>query len=381
MIFIIRDKDDIIFIFKTICFCVLFNTAAGVLAFYLQSRFFLDIFPKGMLANLVESNPALQNLLPSPGDFRNGLYRSPSTFLSPLSYGEFNIIIIPIAIFFAVHRENWLDRSLGWAVAIGAIVGIYCSGSRGGWVGLLVSVPVFVAIWSIRKAINDRASLGPAIAGLMGVVMFAVVVGLIIFWPKAHNMVLGGGAQVASTDSRYAQWRAAIPFIESNPVTGHGFVQGGYIINSSIDSYVISLLLETGIPGLVFFAGVLLLPVWYGVRNYLADMSETGAAAGALACSFIAFTTYRLVLSQRENHMLVFSLLAIVVFLNYEYARKRVTEATKLQIAAGGRLPRRGKWSQSGRRDQPLHAMTAANAMSPAASGRASPGEWKCATR
>jgi O-antigen ligase len=187
-------------------------------------------------------------------------------------------------------------------------------------------VPVFVAIWSIRKAINDRASLGPAIAGLMGVVMFAVVIGLIIVWPKAHNMVLGGGAQAASTNSRYEQWRAAIPFIESNPVTGHGFVQGGNIINSSIDSYVISLLVETGIPGLVFFAGVLLLPVWYGVRNYLSDMSETGAAAGALACSFIAFTTYRLVLSERENHMLVFSLLAIVVFLNYEHARKRVTE-------------------------------------------------------
>jgi O-antigen ligase len=187
-------------------------------------------------------------------------------------------------------------------------------------------VPVFVAIWSIRKAISDRASLGPAIAGLMGVVMFAVAVGLIIVWPKAHNMVLGGGAQVASTDSRYVQWRAAIPFIESNPVTGHGFVQGGYVINSSIDSYVISLLVETGIPGLVFFAGVILLPVWYGVRNYLSDMSETGAAAGALACSFIAFATHRLVLSQRENHMLVFSLLAIVVFLNYEHARKRVTE-------------------------------------------------------
>jgi O-antigen ligase len=209
---------------------------------------------------------------------------------------------------------------------IGGILGIFSSGARGGWVGLLVSTPVFVAIWSIRKAINDRGSLGPAIAGLVGVISFTVVLGLIVVWPKAHNIVLGGGVEAASTQSRYIQWAMALPFIKSNPITGHGFVNGGVVINSSIDSYVISLLIETGVPGLVFFGGVLLLPIWCGLRIYLSDISERGAAAGALACSFIAFTTNRLVLSQRENHMLIFSLLAIVVFLNYEYAKERVTE-------------------------------------------------------
>ncbi len=158
---------------------------------------------------------------------------------------------------------------------------------------------------------------------MVGGIAFAVVMGLIIVWPRAHNIVLGGGAQAGSTDARYAQWHAAIPIIETNPITGHGFALGGYLIQSSIDSYIISLLLETGIPGFVFFAGMLMLPVWYGLRSYLSDMSESGALAGALACSFIAFIANRLVLSQRENHMLIFSLLAIVIVLNYEHARKR----------------------------------------------------------
>ena len=136
-------------------------------------------------------------------------------------------------------------------------------------------------------------------------------------------MVLGGGDAAASNHGRYEQWLAGIPLIESNPITGHGFVNGGYVINNSIDSYVLSLLLETGIPGLVFFGGLVLLPIWYGLRNSLSDISESGAVAGALACSFIAFATNRLVLSQRENHMLIFSLLAIVVVMNYEYARKQ----------------------------------------------------------
>ena len=38
---------------------------------------------------------------------------------------------------------------------------------------------------------------------------------------------------------------------------------GGYAIQSSIDSYVLSLLVETGIPRLIFFAGSLLLSIWY----------------------------------------------------------------------------------------------------------------------
>ena len=61
----------------------------------------------------------------------------------------------------------------------------------------------------------------------------------------------------------------------------------------------------------------MLLPIWYGLRSYLSDRSQSGAAAGALACSFIAFAVYRLVLSQRENHMLFFSLLAIMIVLKY----------------------------------------------------------------
>jgi O-antigen ligase len=326
MIYIARGKDDVIFILKIICVCALFNTGAGIVEFFLQHRFFLNIFPRSMLATIIENNPAMQNLLPGPSDFRNGLYRAASVFVTPLSFGEFEIIVIPIGLFFALHRERLLDRALGWAAVFGGVVGIYCSGSRGGWVGIIASVSTFVAIWSIRKAMTSKASLAPATAGLAGAIAFAAVIGGVMFVGRVHTLVLGGGAQAGSTDARYYQWLAALPFIKSNPITGHGLALGGAIVQSSIDSYVLSLLVETGVPGLVFFAGLLLLPVWYGVRSYLSDMSESGAAAGALACSFIAFTANRLVLSQKENHMLIFSLLAIVVVLNYEYAARRVPE-------------------------------------------------------
>ena len=138
--------------------------------------------------------------------------------------------------------------------------------------------------------------------------------------------MLGGGEQAGSTQARWDQFNAALPLIKQNPITGHGFVTGGSDIGSSIDSYVISLLVETGVPGLVFFAGIVLLPIWYGARAYLTDTSESAALKGVLACSFLAFLMNRLALSERENNALVFFLLGIVVVLNHEYQQKRIRE-------------------------------------------------------
>ncbi len=327
MIYIARDRNQVVFLLKITCFCAIFNTAAGVAEFFLKHRFFIDIFPKGMLATMIENNPTLANLLPNPQDFRNGLFRASSTFVTPLSFGEFQIIVIPIGLFFFFHREKLFERVLGGVVAFGGIVGIFCSGSRGGFVGVIASVATFVAFYSIRKAAGSKTSLAPAIAAVLGVIGFGCVIAALMFSHRVHDMVLGGAAQAVSTDARYEQWMAGAQFIKSNPITGHGFGLGGLIIGMpSIDSYMLSLIVETGVLGLVFFLGLLALPVWYGLRNYLSDMSESGALAGALACSFIGFTMNRLVLSQKENHMMIFSLMALVIALNYERARQRAPQ-------------------------------------------------------
>ena len=113
MIYIARDKNDIVFLLKIICVCALFNTGAGVVEFFLKHRFFVEIFPKGMLATMIENNPTLVNLLPNPQDFRNGLFRASSTFVTPLAFGEFQIIVIPIGLFFLLHLETLFDGPSG----------------------------------------------------------------------------------------------------------------------------------------------------------------------------------------------------------------------------------------------------------------------------
>jgi hypothetical protein len=113
MIYIARDRNDVVFLLKIICVCGLFNTGAGVVEFFLKHRFFIDIFPKGMLATLIENNPTFANLLPNPQDFRNGQFRASSIFVTPLSFGEFQIIVIPIGLFFFFTERRFLRGPLG----------------------------------------------------------------------------------------------------------------------------------------------------------------------------------------------------------------------------------------------------------------------------
>jgi hypothetical protein len=254
MIYIAKDKNDVIFLLKIICLAAIFNTGAGVIEFFIKHNFFIQIFPTSMLDALIANNPSLSDLLPGPQHFRNGLYRANSTFVTALSFGEFEIIVIPIGLFFLLHREKLFEKVLGGAVAFGGIVGIFCSGSRGGFVGVMASVAVFSAFYSIRKTLSTKGSLVPAISGVLGIIGVGCVIGLLFLSHSFHDTVLGGAAQASSTQARYDQWNAGIPAIKSNPITGHGIGLGGFIIGMpSIDSYTLSLVVETGVLGLLFF--------------------------------------------------------------------------------------------------------------------------------
>jgi hypothetical protein len=104
-IYVVNNKDDSILMLKIVCFCALFNSAGGIVEFRYQHRIFLDIFPKSMLDAFAEANPTIAGFLDVSKNFREGSYRAASIFLSPLSFAEFEIMVIPIGLFFALQGE------------------------------------------------------------------------------------------------------------------------------------------------------------------------------------------------------------------------------------------------------------------------------------
>jgi O-antigen ligase len=318
-ILIIRSEEDVILVLKIIAVAVMIDAFAGVIEWVLQRRYYFDIFPRGMLDSMLANNPTLAAMYYKP-TFRNGLYRSASIYSIPLSFGELGAMAGPIAAYFILHGRGWRDWTLGALTGIGSLLALFCSGARGGYTGFLAAMPVMGVLWVIRNSKLKPHSLASGIVGVIFAISAICVASGVLFWPGLHDMVIGdeyeGGS---STEARFIQWNMARPVIISNPVTGHGMGTSGQLVPygieagfPSIDSYVITLLVEQGVPGLLFFFGMIVVGIWITLRVYLIERSEGAAVAAPLAGCLIAFVTYRFALSQIENHTLLFMIIGLI---------------------------------------------------------------------
>jgi hypothetical protein len=325
-LYVMRKEEDVEVIIRILFWCALFVSIIGVLDFVFQRNLYLDLLPNSLVNSLMQYNPSFAAMVNEP-QFRNGAYRADSVFDVSLNFAEFEAVIAALAAVFALHGRTTKDRVLGAVLVFVSFVGIFASGSRGGWVSVIVAFAALAALYSIRTYRIEPGSLKPGFIGLTAAVGFVVLWGLILSWGRMHNMVLG-----ETYGDRDVQWTLGIPKILANPITGHGYALGGAIIGyggptrQSIDSFLLATLVETGILGTVCFFGGLLLSIWIALRRYLSDQSWQGALMGGLGFALLAYLTYRYVLAERANIYLMYLLLACVMVLNYSYLEGKAQE-------------------------------------------------------
>jgi O-antigen ligase len=194
------------------------------------------------------------------------------------------------------------------------------SGSRGGFVSFLVAMPAMLLLWTIRYTKANRASFLPVLMSALAMMGTVATMGLILFSGKLSRTIFGGGETAGSTSARFDQFNMALPHIVSNPVTGHGrstaaelvgfFTPGNPI--PTIDSYLITLLVEQGVTGFLLFFGMIGFGVWFAARLYIGNPDERATLGAPIACSLLAFAVYRIALSQTENHTLMFLMIGLV---------------------------------------------------------------------
>jgi O-antigen ligase len=318
-ILVVRTADDVIVLLKIMACALVWDTLLGVIEFFVQRRYYFDIFPQSVLQNMLASNPALE-IIYNTVWIRNGIYRSSSIYTVPLSFGELAAVVAPIGAYFIFHGQNAKWRVVGLIAIIASFVALIISGSRGGFISFLAAMPIMLALWVFRSSKIDRRSMMGAVMGCVFLAGTIAVMTLVVAWPRASNIVFGGGETAGSTDARFVQWRMAVPHILNNPITGHGKNSSTELVGyynpgsplPTLDSYVISLLVEQGIPGFLLFFGMIAFGVWIGIRLYLTRLDDLGALGAPIACSLIAFSVYRLALSQTENHTLMFLILGLV---------------------------------------------------------------------
>jgi hypothetical protein len=323
IIYLTSDEREIDRFLKTIAWCTIFISVCGLVEYPLQRNIFIAIMPASIRDALMENSPTFAAMATTEG-FRNGEYRAPSVFQNSLSFGQFEAMIVPFGYYFLVHRSRASDRWLGFLVVASGLLGIVTSGARGAYVSIIVATPAFVALWTIRAVRFKPRSLAPALVSVGGGMGFIGLIVLVFTWVRLYSRVIGGHAgDQESTQARWDQWHMALPHILANPLTGNGAGNGAEVIGyftpggtfPTVDSMLVSMLVETGVPGFLFFYGSAIFAIVLGAREYLQDSSARGAFAGGLSCSLIAFLVYSTVLSQVENFTLFFLFLGLTIAL------------------------------------------------------------------
>ena len=333
ILYVVRSEDDVHTVIRLLAFCAIFISAAGAIEFALQKNVFVAIMPHQLVDQLASDNPTFERMI-TVSQFRNGLYRALSTYNVALSFGEFEAMMLPVGYYFIVHSVNGRDRLLGIVLTFACIVGLFCSGSRGGYMAAMVATGAFSLLFCIRLMLSNARSLAPAVLGIVALAGFMAFLAAIAVSTRLRNVFTGGGEGQLSNDSRREQWEMGIPHIVSNPFTGHGFDLGGVVLGyhmetglGTIDSFALSTLLETGVPGFLLFFGMVFVAVFSGTWQYLANLTRSGALAGTLGCSLLGFGLYRFALSQEENFTLLYVMVGLIMFLNHncKIARKQRT--------------------------------------------------------
>lgn len=221
---------------------------------------------------------------------RNGLARPAATALSPIEFGVFLTICLPLAVHLALTDGQRPIRR--WLTVFAIAAAIPLSISRSAIVGTVVVLAFLLPTWS-------RSRRHRAYVGIVGLLMsvFVLVPGLLGSILKLFTQVGNDASAQSRTDSYPLAWE----FISRAPLFGRGFFTflPKYRI---LDNQYLGLLIEIGIVGLVsvlvlFVSGVLTglryrrrASVDTRDRDLALCVSAALAAAGASLAFFDAFS-------------------------------------------------------------------------------------------
>jgi len=319
----------------------------GGLEFQKQKVLWADYIP----SFLAVTDESVQRTL--SGQVRDGAYRTVTTFSVPLSMAEYLALATPFVLRRLVTAKGFFRKLLYVAVDVLILSAAVWTGARLGIVGWIVAHAVFGCLWSYRRWRTDRSDvLGPALA--LGLPAFALAFGVAMFTvPAVKYRTIGGGSTSLSDSARKEQFRMAVPKVLSNPL-GNGAGQSGTVLQYrtasgmfTVDSYVITILLDFGILGFLIFSAALLYPMIQMAIFALRKRSEELDLALAAASALAVYINVRLVLSQDDNSAVVYMLLGLTTALAARIRAYDAAYPTNGAVPVSAAPPRRSAFANA----------------------------------
>ncbi len=270
-------------------------------------------------------DPELLERIVDPNNARAGgqKYRTHSTFITSLQMSEYLALTVPFVIYYTARATNIVKQGLLAALVLGILVAIWCTDSRLGMVGFVMTVGVMSFLIAYRAWRDSPRNLLAAGVLYLYPILATAALGVLMASTTARTAILGGGQHASSDEARLVQWRMGWPKIFHMPI-GYGPGAGGDALGFvspsgvlTIDTYYLSLLLDYGVLGFLAFMTFFGRATWLGIRTYLgAKPASEEELAGPAAVAMLNFMVIKSVLSQESNHVYAFAIAGIIVALS-----------------------------------------------------------------
>ena len=283
---------------------------------------------------LAIEDPVVQRILSGTARATTGIYRVQSKFTTPLGFAEFLAFSTPFVLYFILYAKHWAVRVAAIFSVPLIFNAIISTDSRLGFVGFVMSFLILMGLWSLRRWVQRNDSIfGPAITIAYPAIL-VVFLTATFFVGRLRAMVWGTGAQSYSSMAREAQVEMGMPIIWSQP-WGHGIGNAAQVLGYrnlagglTIDSYYLSVGLEFGVLGFLFFFGMFLAALFYALNYVLRAEDRSDLLLMPVMAALSIFFVVKSVFSQQENHPLVFVFLGALFGICYRIKTRQSAETS-----------------------------------------------------
>ena len=227
---------------------------------------------------------------------RGGKYRAQSVFSHPIVFSQFVAASLPLTMITILRDRGLFWRFSALLLVPAGVAALVVSGSRSGLVGL-ISVVGFISFLMWVRALRTSGSSRTVAIIILPVVLFGA--GLMIY--ALQDLLLGRSRiEAGSTEARQTMIHLGMQALQERPLLGFGeglAVQKAGLTDSSghtsIDSYLLSVAVDSGYVGFALFVAICALYLYLGARavvlSRLKDAVELSAVLGAFFGVLISF--------------------------------------------------------------------------------------------
>lgn len=312
----LRDRKDVDFALLLMVIAALIACAVGVVEAKKQTNVFLDIVPSLFPQGDEGGASWAENL--TREKIRGGAHRAMSTFSHPLVFGEYLAMSLPLAVYLVGYAGYTWQRLLGLIALPSMAAGLYLAHARSPLIAVSVVVFCLVTFLGVRAMRQHRSFLA-SITGAFSLVALALAV--IAVFGVANELVIGRNVdEMGSSMDRLVMLLRGRTLVLDSPIVGYGGGLAAYTLGLlpgarrlTIDSYYLSLALESGFPGLLLFLSMFAYVILKGFQASLHLAGQDGARIAVIVSALLGFAVVKSVLSQTDNLDLAFVLIALLV--------------------------------------------------------------------